>query len=64
MEGAWRLVLAKLCATALGVIFIGGAVAWETSPYGQELAEEYGAPARSSVAMVIVGLLCLTAAGM
>ena len=59
-----QMVFAKLCATALGVIFIGGAVAWETSPYGQELAEEYGAPARSSIGMIIVGLLCLTAAGM
>lgn len=58
------MVLTKLFATALGVVFIGGALAWETSPYGQELAEEYGAPASSSVAMVIVGLLCLTAAGM
>ena len=59
-----QMVFAKLCATALGVIFIGGAVAWETSDYGQEMEEEYGGPARSSVAMVIVGLLCLTAAGM
>lgn len=58
------MVLAKLCATALGAIFIGGAVAWETSPYGQELAEEYGGPAQSSIGMIIVGLLCLTAAGM
>ena len=58
------MVLTKLFATALGAIFIGGAVAWETSPYGQELAEEYGGMASSSVAMVIVGLLCLTAAGM
>lgn len=59
-----QMVFAKLCATALGAIFIGGAVAWETSPYGQELAEEYGGPARSSIGMIIVGLLCLTAAGM
>ena len=59
-----QMVLTKLFATALGVAFIGGALAWETSECGQEMAEEYGGPARSSVAMVIVGLLCLTAAGM
>ena len=58
------MVLTKLCATAVGAIFIGGALAWEASECGQEMAEEYGAPARSSVGMIIVGLLCLTAAGM
>lgn len=58
------MVLAKLCATALGAIFIGSALAWETSECGQKMAEEYGAPARSSIGMIIVGLLCLTAAGM
>ena len=59
-----QMVLTKLFATALGVIFIAAALAWETSECGQAMAEEYGAPARSSVAMVIVGLLFLTAAGM
>ena len=59
-----QMVLTKLFATALGALFIGSAVAWETSPYGQEMAEEYGGPARSSIGMIIVGLLCLTAAGM
>ena len=58
------MVLTKLFATALGVIFIAGALAWETSECGQEMAEEYGGPARSSFGMIIVGLLCLTAAGM
>lgn len=58
------MVLTKLCATVLGAIFIGGALAWETSECGQEMAEEYGGPAQSSIGMIIVGLLCLTAAGM
>ena len=58
------MVLTKLFAVALGVIFIAAALAWETSECGQEMAEEYGAPAQSSIGMLIVGLLCLTAAGM
>ena len=58
------MVLTKLFATALGVIFIGGALAWETSAYGQEMSEVCGGPAYSSIAFIIVGLLCLTAAGM
>ena len=55
------MVLTKLFAVVLGVIFIAAALAWETSECGQEMAEEYGGPAQSSI---IVGLLCLTAAGM
>ena len=58
------MVLTKLFATALGVIFIAAALAWETSECGQAMAEEYGGPPHSSIGMIIVGLLCLTAAGM
>lgn len=58
------MVLTKLFAVALGVIFIAAALAWETSECGQAMAEEYGGPAQSSIGMMIVGLLCLTAAGM
>ena len=58
------MVLTKLCATALGVIFIAVALACGTSECGQEMAEEYGGSVCSSAGMIIVGLLCLTAAGM
>lgn len=58
------MVLTKLFAVALGVIFIAAALAWETSECGQAMAEEYGGPAQSSIGMMIVRLLCLTAAGM
>ena len=58
------MVLTKLFAVVVGVIFIAAALAWETSECGQEMAEEYAGPARSSIGMIIVGLLCLTAAGM
>ena len=59
-----QMVLTKLFAVALGVIFIAAALAWETSECGQAMAEEYGGPAQSCIGMMIVGLLCLTAAGM
>lgn len=59
-----QMVLTQLFAVALGVIFIAAALAWETSECGQAMAEEYGGPAQSSIGMMIVGLLCLTAAGM